>query len=322
MRRIGIVALLAVGVTGCGTAPEGPVERIGVPPGASLGAVADTLVARGVLSSSSWFTLRGRLRGVDRQLKPGLYDVAPGSSVDAILDRLAAGDAVTFRVTLPEGATIWDLARRTEASLGVPAESVLAATRDTALLRSFDITAASAEGWLLPDTYTFGGYTTARDVVRTFLRGRQQSWPGDWRARADAIDLEQWEVLALASIVEGEAKLPQERPIIAAVYRNRLRIGMPLQADPTIQYAYLLDRGARKSRLFNSDYAYQSPYNTYLFRGLPPTPIGNPTNEAIEAVLSPANVPYLYFVARGDGSHVFGRTYAEHLTNIRRVRSR
>ncbi len=321
MRRI-LLTTLCCGVMACGTTSEGPVERIGVPPGASLGAVADSLVARGVLTSGTWFKARGRMRGVDRQLKPGLYDVAAGSSVDAILDRLAAGDAVTFRVTLPEGATIYDLARRTAASLGVPADSVLAAARDTALLKSFDIDAQSAEGWLLPDTYTFGGYDSARNVVRTFLRGRQQSWPADWRERANAIDLEQWEVLALASIVEGEAKLPAERPIIAAVYRNRLRIGMPLQADPTIQYAYLLDRGARKPRLFNSDYAYQSPYNTYLFRGLPPTPIGNPTNDAIEAVLSPANVPYLYFVARGDGSHVFGRTYAEHLANIRRVRSR
>jgi UPF0755 protein len=320
MTRAHLTTLLALGVMACGATADAPVERIGVPPGASLGVVADSLVARGVLSNSRWFTLRGRVRGVDRSLKPGLYDFAPGTNVDAILDRLAAGDAVTFRVTLPEGATIWDLARRTATSLGVPAESVLAAARDTELLKSFDIDAPSAEGWLLPDTYSFGGYDTARDVVRAFLRGRQQSWPADWRARADAIDLEQWEVLALASIVEGEAKLPEERPIIAAVYRNRLRIGMPLQADPTIQYAYLLDRGARKPRLFNSDYAYQSPYNTYLFRGLPPTPIGNPTNDAIEAVLSPANVPYLYFVARGDGSHVFGRTYAEHLANIRRVR--
>ena len=317
-----LAALFTVALMACGTAPEGPVERIGVPPGASLGAVADTLVSRGVLTSNRWFKLRGRMRGVDRQLKPGLYDVAAGTSVDAILDRLADGDAVTFRVTLPEGATIWDLARRTAASLGVPADSVLAAARDPALLKSFGIDATSAEGWLLPDTYSFGGYDTARDVVRAFLRGRQQSWPDDWRARADAIDLEQWEVLTLASIVEGEAKLPQERPTIAAVYRNRLRIGMPLQADPTIQYAYLLDRGARKPRLFNTDYAYQSPYNTYLIRGLPPTPIGNPTNDAIEAVLSPANVPYLYFVARGDGSHVFARTYAEHLANIRRVRGR
>lgn len=320
MRSVG--PLLTLAVIACGTTPTGPVERIGVPPGASLAAVADSLVARGILRNSHWFTLRGRMRGLDRTLKPGRYEFAPGTSIDLILDRLARGDALRFKVTLPEGATIWDLARRTEASLGVPAESVLAATRDTALLRSFDISAASAEGWLLPDTYTFGGYDTARDVVRTFLRGRQQSWPADWRARADAIDLEQWEVLALASIVEGEAKLPQERPIIAAVYRNRLRIGMPLQADPTIQYAYLLDRGVRKPRLFNADYAYQSPYNTYLFRGLPPTPIGNPTNDAIEAVLSPADVPYLYFVARGDGSHVFGRTYAEHLSNIRRVRRR
>lgn len=318
MKRVALLVVLAL--PACGTAPEAPPERIGVPPGSSLAAVADSLVARGVLTSARWFTVRGRMRGVDRSLKPGIYEFAPGTSPDAILDRLDRGDALRFRVTLPEGATMFDLAARAERSLGVPADSVLAAARDTALLGRHGVTTSTAEGWLLPATFDFGGYDTARDVVRAFLKGRQDRWPDDWRRRADAVDLDQAEVLALASIVEGEAKLPEERPVIAAVYRNRLRIGMPLQADPTIQYAYLLDQGARKPRLFNRDYAYQSPYNTYLFRGLPPTPIGNPTTEAIEAVLSPANVPYLYFVARGDGGHVFARTYAEHLRNIRRVR--
>lgn len=306
--------------TGCGTTPPGEVTRVGVPPGASLAAIGDSLVARGILTHRHWFTLRGRLRQVARSLKSGSYEFAPGTPVDVLLDRLTQGDAVQFNVTLPEGATIFDLARRADSVLGIPADSVLAALRDTVLLSRFGIAAASAEGWLLPTTYDFGGYASARDVVTRFLEGRQQGWPAGWQERAEAIDLDQADILTLASIVEGEAQLAEELPLIAAVYRNRLRLGMPLQADPTIQYAFLLDSGIRKPRLFNSDYAYQSPYNSYLFTGLPPTPIGNPTTAAIEAVLDPADVPWLYFVARGDGGHIFARTYQEHLNNIRRIR--
>jgi UPF0755 protein len=297
--------------------------QVGVPPGSSLSAVADTLEARGVLSSTRWFKLLGRIRGIDRQLHAGRFEVTPGSSANELLDRLTDRDAaVQYRVTLPEGGTIWDLARNVQASLGIPSDTILAIARDSALRAEFGIASPSVEGWLHPDTYFFGAYDSPRQVVRRFLAERSQRWPSDWRSRADAVDLDQDEVLSLAAIVEAEAFLPEELPRIAAVYRNRLRIGMPLQADPTIQYAFLLDRGRREPRLFNRDYAYQSPYNTYLHAGLPPTPIGNPSDAAIEAVLSPAPGRELYFVARGDGGHVFAETYAQHLRNIRMVRRR
>jgi UPF0755 protein len=284
--------------------------------------VAESLEARGVIANPCWFKLVGRLRGTHRRIQPGLYEFTPGTPTGEILDRLAAGDAIRLSLTLPEGATLWDLARNAERQLQLPRDSIWAAARDSALRAEFGIPGESVEGWLKPETYLFGGYENARDVVRRFLEERRQAWPADWQARANAADLDQVEVLILASIVEAEAFLPEELPRIAAVYRNRLRLGMPLQADPTIQYAFLLDSGERKSRLFNRDYAYQSPYNTYLHPGLPPTPIGNPSDAAIEAVLSPADVRDLYFVARGDGSHVFARSYAEHLRNIRAIRVR
>jgi UPF0755 protein len=304
----------------CGTAPVGEPLEVGVPPGSSLSAVADSLRARGVLTSTRWFKLLGRMRGVDRSIRPGVYQFTPGDAAGVLLDRLASGDEVRRRVTLPEGGTIWDLARNAERQLGIPADSIHAWARDPGLRREFGIAAPSVEGWLLPETFDFGGYDTARDVVRRLLAERQRTWPADWEARAAAADLDQPEVLSLASIVEAEAFLAEELPRIAAVYRNRLRLGMPLQADPTIQYAFLLDRGRREPRLFNRDYAYQSPYNTYLHAGLPPTPIGNPSTAAIEAVLAPAATRELYFVARGDGGHVFADTYAQHLRNIRVVR--
>jgi UPF0755 protein len=315
------VALAALLLAGCGGVPAGPPVDIDVPPGSSLSSVAESLSARGVIAHPTWFRLRGRLAGLDRRLQPGRYRFVPGAGDQQILDRLARGDALVVNLTLPEGATLWDLARAAEKRLGLPRDSIWAAARDAGLRREFDIPGATVEGWLLPETFGFGRYATARDVVRRFVAARRDDWPADWQARADAAGLDRAGVLSLASIVEAEAQVADELPMIAAVYRNRLRIGMPLQADPTIQYAFLIDSGTRRPRLFNRDYGYPSPYNTYLHPGLPPTPIGNPSRAAIDAVLTPAVTTALYFVARGDGRHQFASSYSEHLRNIRRVRS-
>jgi len=318
--RRAAAALCLLTLAGCTAVPAGPPVEIDVPPGSSLSSITDSLIAHRVIAGATWFRLRGRLAGTDRRVQPGRYRFEPGASHQSILDRLARGDAIVTSLTLPEGGTLWDFVRRASRRLALSPDSLWAALRDPELLASYQIPGTSAEGWLLPETFSFGRYATARDVVRRFVGARHDAWPDDWQERADAQDLDQVEVLALASIVEAEAQLHDELPIIAAVYRNRLRLGMPLQADPTIQYAFLVDSGTRKSRLFNRDYAYESPYNSYLHPGLPPTPIGNPSAAAIEAVLSPAPVPYLYFVARGDGGHRFASSYAEHLRNIRRVR--
>jgi UPF0755 protein len=316
-RRVALVALALL--TACGGG-DGPAVRVGVPKGSTLASIGDSLVARGVIANARWFRLRGRIQGVDRRLKPGVYEFAPGSSTAALLDRLARGDAVQFKITLPEGATLFDLARRAESVLAIPADTLLRAARDSSLRARYGIPGATVEGWLRPVTFTFTGLGGAQDVLESFLDARRSHWPTNWKARADAADLDQADVVSLASIVEAEAMRAAELPRIAAVYRNRLRLGMPLQADPTIQYAYLVDSGARKPRLYNKDYAYPSPYNSYLHTGLPPTPIGNPSDAAIEAVLSPAPVRDLYFVAVGDGTHHFAVTYAEHLRNIRKIR--
>jgi UPF0755 protein len=315
-----LVILGAVLLQGCSTPADGSAVEVRLPPGSAVAAIADSLAARGVIGSPRWFRFRARLAGVDRSLRPGIYSFRPGQPLTEILAALERGDELTKKVTLPEGGTLWDLARVVEAALGIPADSVWVAARDAGIRSGFGIPGETIEGWLIPDTYSFGGYATARQVVRSFLIGRRDSWPADWRERASAADLDQAEVLALASIVEAEAQLSEELPRIAAVYRNRLRLRMPLQADPTINYAFLVDSGLRKSRLLNRDYAYQSPYNTYLHPGLPPTPIGNPSTAAIEAVLSPTESKELYFVARGDGGHIFATTYGQHLRNIRQVR--
>ena len=152
--------------------------------------------------------------------------------------------------------------------------------------------------------------------------GFRAAWKPEWNARLGALGWTQAQLVTFASIVEGEARADDERETIAGVYHNRLRIGMALQADPTVQYAIFLATGKRRPRLFTKDYQFRSPYNTYLHPGLPPGPVNSPSLRSIEAALNPAKVPYLYFVAGPDGRHVFSKTYTEHLRAIARVRGR
>ena len=150
--------------------------------------------------------------------------------------------------------------------------------------------------------------------------GFKAAWEPAWDARLDSLEMSRLQLVTLASIVEGEARADDERETIAGVYRNRLRIGMALQADPTVQYAIALTTGLAQTRLYEKDYQFHSPYNTYLNPGLPPGPVNSPSRRSIEASLYPAKVPYLYFVAGPDGRHIFSRTYSEHLRNVAEVR--
>lgn len=297
------------------------LERVPIPPGSTVRIAAESLAAHHVIKSQMWFRVRARFSG-GGLIRAGIYQIARSTSTGTLLRRLRAGDAEHFRITLPIGATLFDLAQSVETTLRIPPDSILAAATDSTVLRHLGVPGPSAEGWLLPETFDFGGFDVARDVIARFVLAREQGWDTSWDRRASAGHLDRAALLSLASIVEAEAKEPADRPIIAAVYRNRLKLGMPLQADPAIQYGYLLRDGERKPRLFNKDYLFDSPWNTYKYPGLPPGPIGNPSREAIEAVLSPANVPYLYFVAGPDGKSRFATSYSEHLRNIARLRKK
>jgi UPF0755 protein len=233
-----------------------------------------------------------------------------------ILTRLASGKTATARFTAPEGLTIPEIAIQAARQLAIPAESVVAAARDPAEVQALALPGKSLEGFLYPETYALPLGTSGREVVRAMARSFKAAWRPEWNARLDTLGLSQLELMALASIVEGEARADDEREVIAGVYHNRLRIGMALQADPTVQYAILLATGTRKPRLYTKDYRFQSPYNTYLHPGLPPGPVNSPGRRSIEASLYPAKVPYLYFVAMPDGRHRFAATYNEHLRNV------
>jgi UPF0755 protein len=236
---------------------------------------------------------------------------------------LARGKKAALRFTVPEGLTIQEVAALAAQRLGIPDKAFIAAARDSlAASRLLGMAVPSFEGFLRPETYILPADINAKELVRLMAEGFQSAWRPQWDARLDSLNMSRLELVTLASIVEGEARADDERETIAGVYRNRLRIGMALQADPTVQYAISLKRGRRKSRLFEKDYQFKSPYNTYLNPGLPPGPVNSPSRRSLEAALYPADVRYLYFVARPDGRHVFSRTYSEHLRAIRQIRSR
>ena len=318
LRPCGLAMAVAFGA--CAAPAGAPSERITIPPGASVQGIADSLAAHGVISSPRWFRLLARIGGYDRRLQSGLYELTQGQGARSALRALTGGHALLTRFTVPEGFTLLDIADAAEKSLGIPKEHFLATTRDPALLREFGVPGRSFEGYLKPETYFFASGVGPDIVVRALGLAARADWDSAWAARAEAQGIDRATTLTLASLVEGEARVDGDRPLVAAVYRSRLRLGMPLQADPTVQYAIELSTGERKPRLYEKDYGFDSPYNTYLRAGLPPGPVGSPGRKSIEAVLNPASVPFLYFVAGPDGAHVFSRTYAEHLRAVRRLR--
>ena len=301
--------------------PSEKPARVILPAGASFSAVTDSLRTHGVITHPGSFKLLARMRGVDRSVHAGVYEFPAGTSPWKVLTMLARGQKAALRFTVPEGLTIPEVASLAAEKLGISPDSFVAAARDSATASALlGMRVPSFEGFLRPETYLLPADIKARELVRLMAEGFNAEWAPAWDARLDSLKMNRVALVTLASIVEGEARADDERETIAGVYHNRLRIGMPLQADPTVQYAIMLKRGRRKSRLFVKDYQIDSPYNTYLNRGLPPAPVNSPGRRSIEAALHPANVRYLYFVAGPDGHHVFSRTYNEHLRAIRKIR--
>jgi UPF0755 protein len=255
-------------------------------------------------------------RGHIRHLKAGEYEIPRDASMLDVVDLLASGRVRQHVVLHPEGATVAELARALETDRLASAQDVLRAAADDHLRRTLGVTGPSLEGYLFPDTYQFvRGMSVEEMLSRMVQRLRTKLTPElVERARARGLDVHQ--LLTLASIIEREAVDPGEQRLISAVFWNRLRLDMPLQADPTVQYAVAKERRA----LTRVDLATDHPYNTYAHRGLPPGPIASPGLGAIEAALDPAPVKYLYFVARDDRRHHFSTTVTEHNAAVARYR--
>ena len=309
--------LVLLAIAACGGGAPGAVAHVTIPAGASLRTAADSLAAHDVVSSATLFRWFARVRGGARDIKAGNYALREDIGWAALVRALREGEGIENRVTIPEG---WDVPMIVPAlakALGAPEDSVVLATRDSALRGELGAPAATLEGYLFPDTYIFGYGTAPRTAVREMTQRFEKMWDPAWDARLKELRMDRNAVVTLASIIEKEAVLPEERPVISAVYHNRLRRHMLLQADPTVQYAL----GLHRDRLYFRDLLVDSPYNSYKYAGLPPGPIANPGRASLEAALYPAHVPFLYFVAMPDGHHEFRKSSAAHAEAVRQARA-
>ncbi|MFO7893618.1 MAG: endolytic transglycosylase MltG [Longimicrobiales bacterium] len=318
MRRLAVLAV--VGAIACGgTDPgDGPVHRLRVPLGATFDAVTDSLVARGVIESPRLFRLYARATGAIHEIQAGTYEFREGAGWRSVLADLTAGNVAYDRITIPEGWEVRRIAPEVAELTGLPTDSVMEYMLDSATAARFDVPGPTLEGYLYPSTYRIPAGSGLDATIAPMVREYRRLWTPEREARADSMGLSKREVTTLASIVEKEALAADEMPTIAAVYLNRLEINYRLQADPTVQYA----RGEHETRLLfaHIDEVADNPYNTYTHGGIPPGPIGAPSERAIEAVLQPADVDYLYFVARPDGSHEFNRHLVDHNRARNRIR--
>lgn len=309
-RHVASCALLLVALAGCGGEGSGDPVRVHVPAGASFSQVTDSLSARGVIRAAPVFKLYARVRGATMGVQPGTYEFQPGTAWSEILDDLNAGRVLTARLVIPEAWDLRGIAPRVAAMTGLDEDSVMYILTDTAVANRLGVPGPTLEGYLYPATYTFPVHASLDSVLSLMVATYQRVWTPERRARADSIGLSEREVVALASIVEKEARQRDEMPTISGVYHNRLRRNWRLEADPTVQYAL----GEHQARLLYAhiDETADNPYNTYRIFGLPPGPIGSPSALGIDAALWPAAVDYMFFVARPDGSHIFTRTLDEH----------
>ncbi|MBW3572539.1 MAG: endolytic transglycosylase MltG [Gemmatimonadetes bacterium] len=307
-------------LAGCGSGQgKGDPVRFTVPRGAGMSTVADTLARRDVIGSTGTFKLYARIKGASARLQPGVYEVRPGASYDLILRKLTTGDVVKTRLVIPEGWELRRIAPRLAEATGMPADSILSRLMDPALAEKYGVPGPTLEGYLYPATYVFPLGSSLDAILRELTGQYKRAWTPQMRERAQALGMDEREVVTLASIVEKEAKVWSERPTIAGVYHNRLERGMRLEADPTVQYAL----GEHQRRLLRRHIQETAadPYNTYRHKGLPPGPIASPSRGAIEATLNPAEHDFLFFVARANGTHVFTRTFNEHLRQVARYRA-
>jgi UPF0755 protein len=294
---------------------EGPLTVV-IPARESALGIARRLEDAGAIRSPLGFVTLSLARGSIRSLKAGEYEVPRGAPTRDILALLESGRVRQHAILHREGASLTELARALDGAGLATEADVLGVAADPAFLRAHGIEAPSAEGYLFPDTYHFVRGMTPTEILGRMIQRMQAKLTLDLRQRAGSRGLGVLELLTLASIIEREAAVPEERSLISAVFWNRLKAGMPLQADPTVQYAVGKDRRA----LTRADLLVGHPYNTYVRAGLPPGPIASPGLGAIEAALEPARVKYLYFVKKDDQRHHFSTTVDEHNNAVARYR--
>ncbi len=324
-RRIGrgvALAVLAVALLSAfllfDTYPTGSWEGklVLVPKGSRLPEVVGILREDGILPHPLAFRALVLLTFSGRQLHYGEYAFPTPPSAFEAWRRLIRGDVIKYEVTVPPGANLYDVAKLLEEKKLVTAEAFLATAASPAVLRRLEIPGESAEGYLFPDRYIFVKPVTPEEILEFMVRQFRRKVPPDAEKRAEEAGLSLHQVVTIASIIEKETGVEEEKPIVSAVIRRRLALGMPLQMDPTVIYGVKRFDGT----VTRKDLRTAGPYNTYLNRGLPPGPIANPGLAALAAALNPSKTEYLYFVSKNDGSHTFSRTLPEHNRAVEQFR--
>ncbi|MCX8031319.1 MAG: endolytic transglycosylase MltG [Thermodesulfovibrionales bacterium] len=263
------------------------------------------------------FLLIGKIYGLDKKIRAGFYLFKGKLTPWQVYEKLLAGEVIEYWLTVNEGDSIFEVGKKLESLGFTDYYTFITLASNKELLQTLGISSPSIEGYLYPDTYRLPKGASVEYIVSIMVNRLRKEYTESLRQRQQELGMTENEVLTLASIIEREAVIDEERPIISAVYHNRLKIKMPLQADPTAIYGFK----TYDQKITKADLKIKSPYNTYIIDGLPPGPIASPSIKSIIAALYPANVPYLYFVSRGDGRHIFSKTLNEHNKAIAKVRN-
>ena len=296
---------------------EGSEQFVEIPQGTGSTPIGERLVSAGVIRDAITFRVALWLSNQGRHLKAGEYRFDRAMTPFEVIDKMARGDVFVVSMTFPEGLTVAEMSKIFEShGLGTAAAFVQAA-HDPSPINGLDPAAKDLEGYLFPETFAVPRRTDAAKIVRTMVARFEKILTPELRQAAAARNLSVRQVITLASIIEKETAKADERPLVAAVYTTRLRIGMPLQCDPTVIYG-LVKAHRYDGNIHKDDLSFDSPYNTYRYPGLPPGPIASPGRASIEAAIHPAAADYLYFVSRNDGSHEFARTLEEHNRNVQK----
>ena len=293
-------------------------KEIQVTEGMSFKAISAKLKQEGIIRYRGYFEIIARLQGITRKVRVGYYGLGSHMSMWRVIDAFRLGKVLEYEVVIPEGYNLFQIGwTLSQTPLISDPNQFIDLVQNKDFVRSLDIEADSLEGYLFPDTYYLPKGITVQEIARRMVMRYRNIFSESYRKRASELGFTEAQIVALASIVEKEAKIESERKLVSAVYHNRLKKGMKLQADPTAVYG----KRAWVKKVTAEDLKRRTPYNTYLYKGLPPGPIANPGQGAILAALYPENVDYLFFVAQGDGSHYFSTEFGEHEKAIDRYKA-
>lgn len=296
---------------------EDSLMEIEIPKGASYRHALAVLADKDLIRDSFIFLVIGKIYGLDKKIRAGFYLFKGKLTPWQVFQKLIAGEVIEYWLTIKEGDSIFEIGEKLETIGLIRYETFIALSIDKEFLQSLDIKAPSLEGYLFPETYRLPKGASPEYVIGIMVNKLRKEYGGGLKDREVELGWTENEVLTLASIIEREAVVDEERTIISGVYHNRLKIKMPLQADPTAIYGVK----SFDNKITREDLKIKSAYNTYIISGLPPGPIASPGIKSIIAALYPADVPYLYFVSKNDGTHLFSKTYKEHNTAINKVRN-